>query len=515
MKRSRTQNSFINVMTGMGGYIINTLLGIVCRMVFTRTLSTDYLGISGLFGDVLKMLSLAELGIGSAIVYALYKPLAVDDKEKIASLVKFYGKCYRLIGVIVAVVGVALLPFLNIIVKEPPNISENLYVIYLVYIFNTSSTYFFSYRSSLLSAAQQNYLVVGLSYIQTILQSILQMIVLYTTHNYMLYLMIQIVGIFIYNVTISYVAKKKFPYIADKDIKPLKKEEKKGLFDNVRYLIVIKVCGMLVNSTDNMIISYFKGLSTVGLSSNYTLLSSTLNALLVQVFNGINASIGNHNALEDKAKRKKLFDCVNFANFWLFGWAAIGIVVCSTDIVKVFFGENYVLGISIPIALAVNFYIQGMQNAVWSYKNTLGLFKYGRYLLIATAILNLGLSIWWGNKWGLFGIYLATSVSRLLTNAWYDPYMVHKYAFGMKVWGYYAKYIVYAVIICITCGICYFTCSFIHISPIVDMLLKLIVCTIIPNLIFSLFFFRTEEFKYLKNTVLGFMNRFKKKISRS
>ena len=162
--RSRTEYSILNIITGLGGYATNTILGLICRMVFTRTLSAEYLGISGLFTNILTMLSLAELGIGSAIVYALYKPLAENNKEKIASLVQFYGKCYRIIGVIVATVGVALMPFLGLLIKEQPAIKESLYLIYAIYLFNTASTYFFSYRSSLIAAAQQNYIVTGINY---------------------------------------------------------------------------------------------------------------------------------------------------------------------------------------------------------------------------------------------------------------------------------------------------------------------------------------------------------------
>lgn len=171
-------------MTGLGGYAINTILGLICRMVFTRILSADYLGVNGLFTNILTMLNLAELGIGSAIVYALYKPLAENDEEKVASLVKFYGSCYKVIGIVVATIGIILMPFLNVLINGHPAIKENLYVIYALYLFNTASTYFFSYRSSLITAAQQNYVVVGVSYLITIIQSIIQMVWLIVTHEY-------------------------------------------------------------------------------------------------------------------------------------------------------------------------------------------------------------------------------------------------------------------------------------------------------------------------------------------
>lgn len=506
-KKSRTQYSILNIVTGLGGYAVNTILGLVCRMVFTRTLARDYLGISGLFTNILSMLSLAELGIGSAIVYALYKPLATDDKDKIASLVHFYGQCYKVIGLVVGLVGLALMPFLNVLIREQPAIKESLYLIYSIYIFNTASTYFFSYRSSLLMAAQQNYLVTGINYLVTISQSVIQMIWLQVTHAYIGYLIIQSVGSLVYNVVISYVAKRKYPCIAEKNIKPLPKEEKHSLIRNVRALVVWKLSGLLVNSTDNIIITFFDGLAAVGLSSNYTLLSGTLKTLLNTVFNGISASVGNLNAIESKEKKMAMFYTINFANFWLFGWAAIGIAVVSSDIVKLMFGSSYVLPTNIPFVIALNFYMVGMQSAVWTYKNTMGLFRRGRYLLILTAAINLVCSIWLGKMWGLFGILFATAISRALTNTWYDPYAVFKYGLEERVYPYFLRYFKYAGIEILTGVLCFWTCSKIQFGLFSNVVLKFIICCIIPNAVFFVSFFRTAELKYYINLLSRLINR--------
>lgn len=509
-KKSRTEYSVLNIITGLGGYALNTVLGLVCRMVFTRTLSAEYLGVSGLFTNILSMLSLAELGIGSAIVYALYKPLAVDDKEKVASLVKFYGQCYRVIGVVVAVIGVALMPFLHLLIDEP-NIQENIYLLYGLYLFNAASTYFFSYRASLLMAAQQNYIVTGVNYIITVAQSVLQIIWLFATHHYIGYLIIQCVCVFIYNIVVSYIAQKEYPYIAEKNIKPLDKDEKGALVRNIRALVIWKLCGLLVNSTDNIIITFFNGLATVGLASNYTLLSGTLNSLLNQLFNGITASVGNLNAVESKEKKIAMFNIINLANFWLFGWASIGIFVVSTDIVRLLFGSSYVLPLSIPFVIALNFYMVGMQNAVWTYKNTMGLFRQGRYLLIVTAAINLVCSIWLGKMWGLFGILFATAISRALTNTWYDPYAVFKYGLEEKVSIYFKKYGQYALILLLAGAICYGICALIHISALVDVILKFVICCVVPNLVFFLCFHKKEEFQYFRDLTYRVFRRIFKK----
>lgn len=507
-KKTRTDYSMLNIIAGMGGYAVNLIMGVICRMVFTRTLAADYLGINGLFTNILTMLSLAELGIGSAIGYALYRPLANDDKPKIASLMKFYARCYYVIGAVVAVLGICLMPFLHLLIQDPPAIKENLYIIYLLYLFNTSSTYFFSYRGALLTAAQQNYLVVGISYLVMITQSIVQIVLLLTTRNYMLYLIILVIGSLCYNFIISYVAKKKFPYIVGSDVPSLQSSEKKELISNVRALTIWKLSGLLVNQTDNIIITYFNGLITVGLASNYTLLSGTLTSLLNLIFNGITASVGNHNALETQEHKYSLFKSINLANFWLFGWAAIGIFVCSTDLVNLLFGKTYTLSIEIPLIIAVNFYMVGMQSAVWTYKNTMGIFRQGRYLLFLTAVINLVASIWLGKIWGLFGILFASALSRLFTNTWYDPYAIHKYGFGRSVFPYYLRYVMYTIILVATGTVCFLVCKMLHFSLVINIILKIILCSIIPNVVFLLCFAWTPEFQYL----LSFVKRVMAKI---
>ena len=506
-KKTRTEYSLLNTATGIGGHVINIVLGIVCRMFFTRTLSAEYLGISGLFHNILSMLSLAEMGIGSAIVYALYKPLAENDEEKIATLVQFYGKCYRAIGIFVAVVGFALMPFLDVLIREQPNIKESLRLIYCLYLFNTASTYFFSYRSSLITASQRHYIVLGLSYIITILQSVFQIIWLLLTHRYIGYLIISSLGTLVYNFTISYIAKRQFPYIVGKNVKPLEKEEKNKLVRNVRALMIWKVSGKLVNSTDNIIITYFKGLVSVGLASNYTLLSGTLKSLVMLLFDGLGASIGNLNAIESKEKRMSMFYKINFANFWFFGWASIGIFVVSSDLVNLFFGSKYVLPQNIPFVVALNFYMVGIQNAVWSFQNAMGLFRQGRYMLLGTAALNLVFSIWLGTYWGLFGIYIATAISRLCTNTWYDPYKVFKHGFGESVLPYYIKRLQYVLIIVVTGGVCYFVANLFTGSLLFNAVYKFVVCCIIPNGVFYVLFHKKPEFIYYVNLLKRLLSR--------
>lgn len=498
-EKSRTENSIMNITTGLFGQGLQVLLSFINRMAFIRCLSADYLGLNGLFTNVLSVLSLAELGIGSAIVYALYKPLAEKDEKKIIAYMNFYARAYRTIGIVVAVAGIIMLPFLNVIINLPYQIHENIYVLYCISLFNTSITYFFSYKSSLLIADQKNYVVLLCSYCTSFAQTLFQIIILLLTRNYILYLLVQTVCGMIYNIWISRVADKSYPFLSNAKYR-LTSNEKGSLVRDIRALVITKLSGVLVNNTDNILITFFKGLATTGVTSNYVLLVNTLNNLLNQIFNGLTASVGNLNAVATKEKKYFMFKVVNLANFWLFGWATIGFVFLSSIIVNLFFGSQYVLEMDIVIIMAVNFYTVGMQNAVWTYRGTLGLFRYGRYLLLVTAALNLFLSVVLGQRFGVFGILLATFISRVLTNIWYDPFAVFKHGLHLNPIKYlyiYFKYIgILSFTICIIFG-----CSKIFKSDI----WLVVLCVIVPNIVFYITLKNTEEFTYVKNMVQKFV----------
>ena len=510
MNKSRSYYSVLNILTGLGGYAVNTIVGFICRIIFVRCLSEDYLGINGLFSNVLSILSLAELGIGSAIGYALYKPLAEHDEEKITSLMHFYSKAYKVIGLVVGFIGILIMPFMNVIIRTAPSIDENLKIIYLLYLFNTASTYFFSYRSALLMTAQQSYLVTGISYIQTILQSVLQIAYLLIFKEYYGYLIIQTIGIFLYNIIISKVAVKKYPYIANKAASPLSKDEKKKITQNVRDLTIYKISSLMVNSTDNIIITFFDGLSSTGLTSNYTLFTGTLTTLLSHIFNGVSASIGNFNALHTPKEREQLFYDFNLANFWLYGWASIGVLCVSSDLVRFFYGDHYVMENAIPAALALNMYMVGMQTAVWTFKNTQGIFKYGRFMQMITAGLNIIFSLLLGKIWGAFGVLFASAIARGLTNTWYDPYCIFKYGFYSKFTNYVIRYLKFALveIVCIISSL--FICSKIKLAVFPAIIVKCFVCSIIFNGLSLLLFGRSQEMQFVFNKLTYIIHKFRR-----
>lgn len=505
-ERSRTEYSLINMLAGIGGYGLNILLSFLCRVVFTRCLGAEYLGINGLFADILSMLSLTELGIGTAMIYALYQPIARHDEEKIASYMKLYGTAYKAVGALIGVAGLAIMPFLTLIIRDAPDISESICLIYGLFLFSTASSYFFSYRSSMLIASQRNYIVVGIGYVVVVIQNILQIIVLAVGNSYLAYLIIQVLATFVSNVVISRKAVKDYPYIVQPNPKPLSKEEKQSLMKNVKAITVTKLSGILVNSTDNIVITFFNGLITTGFVSNYSLLTTTLNSLVNQIFTSVTASLGNLNAVESREQKFRVFKALNLANFWLYGWATVGFAVLSNDIVKLFFGAEFVIDTRISILLAVNFYMLGMQCVMGLYKSTMGLFRHGQYMLLSTAALNLIGDVILGQQFGVLGIFAATAFARLFTNTWFEPYVVYRHGLKVPPIAYLGRYLFFAGVLIVTTGICWWLCGLVG-----SVIFKFVLCVIVPNGIFLLVFGWWEEFRYLMRLFGGVLRKLRRR----
>ena len=509
-KFSRTEYSVFNIFASLFGYMINIILSFICRIVFVHCLNAEYLGLNGMFSNILSLLSLTELGIGTAMIYSLYKPISENDCDKICAYMRIYGIAYKVVGVIIGLVGLFLIPFLKILVGEAPSIPENIYLLYLLYLFSTASSYFLSYKSSIIIANQRNYIVLAISYSLVIVQNLVQIIILIVFKNYILYLIAQVLFTLLTNIFISIKADKDYPYIKNKSAYKLSKIEKWTLIKNIKALTVTKLSGILVNNTDNIVITYFNGLIATGIVSNYSLITNMLTSLTNQIFNSLSASLGNLNAKSDNEHKYTVFKSLNLINFWIYAWVTIGIIVLSNDIVGLFFGFDYVMKMEIPLILGINFYMVGMLNVVSLYKSTMGLFKYGQYVLLFTAFFNLIGDIILGSKYGILGIFVATAIARALTNVWYEPYVIFKHGFKRKMNSYILRYFFYLTILIITGIITYILCSIVKISYVVGLLIKLLICIVVPNCIFVLIFHNFPEFKYIFSSVKGLLAKFNK-----
>lgn len=506
-QRSRTENSIINSAMSIITQILTVVLNFVVKTVFIKMLSDEYLGVNGLFTNIITMLSLADLGIGIAIPYSLYKPLAEKDEHKIKILMNFYKKIYTIIGIVVLSIGLSLTPFLPYIIKDIPKNIPNLNLIYMLFVIHSASSYFFVYKKFLIDSDQKGYITSRIIFSFSTLLSIIQIILLVLTKDYVLFLLSSIILVVIQNIYISHKANVLYPYIQDKTSDKLEKKDVADIRKNVSSLFIYKIGTVITNGTDNIIISKFIGLIIVGFYSNYVLIINSITNLLNQVFNAITSSIGNLVVTTSKKRSKEVFDYLNFANFWLYALFSICLMVLINPFIQIWIGKKYVMNFSIVILLVINFYVLGMQSVTNSFRNAYGLFWKAKYRPIIMIIINIITSIILVQFIGIEGVLLGTLISRLLTTAWLDPYIIHKYGFESSSKKYYCDYVKYFAIFVVIAFMMEYIVSLITITNLMVWILVAITVFIFVNVLFILLFLRTKQFQYFVEKIKNIFNK--------
>ena len=405
MDTSRTEYVKKNILYGYISTVISSVFSIITRTIFVYVLGAEYLGVSGLFSNVLGVLSFTELGIGSAIVFSLYKPIAENDNEKIKSLISLYKRAYRLIAIVVTMIGLIIIPFLDYLVNTDIPMSE-IRVYYIIFLFNTVSSYFVTYKTSYVSALQKEYIVTNTTTIGTIVTNVIQIIFLVAGGNYLSYLLIAaIIGLLQKILTVMYL-NKKFPILTENDVKPLDTETKNIIWKNVKALIIHKIGDVSVNQTDNIIISAFVNTTAVGLLSNYTTLNTLVSMFTNRFFSSFTASFGNMLAKESVEKQKKIFDIYDLLGFWIYGFVLIAFVTLSQPFVQLWLGKKLLLDNVTMILYFVSLYLAGMTFIPYNFKVAAGRFNEDKWVAFCQAVVNLVVSIIAIKLIGLPGVFV-------------------------------------------------------------------------------------------------------------
>ena len=491
------KNSFFGVISKFGVLILQ----FICRTIFIKTLGEEYLGLNGLFVNVLTILSFAELGLGNAIIYNMYKPIANNDNKKVSQLLKLYRKSYNLIALFILVAGLICIPFLNSLVGEVKDIKENITLIYILFLLQSVTSYFLIYRRSLISANQKEYICSNADLFSEIIATILKIIILLVLKDYILYLVIQISRNIISNVILYFKSKKMYPEISERNVEALSKKEQKNIFINVKDVMLYKISSTINTGTDNIIITKLVNLSSVGLTDNYLLLINAINQILLKIMVSFTASIGNLNAKDSVENREKVFFDLTFIVTWIYGFSSVMLVTFLNKFINIWIGEEFLLSTSVVLALVLEFYISGVQYAGYNYAITTGLFKKAKWGAFSSAILNIILSLILGYKYGIFGVLLATGVSRLLAQTWLDPYLVFKYEFKKSSKTYFLKFARNFLFVAINTAICYTIFNKIIIISLTKLIICAILCTLLSNIIFLIMFYKTWEFSDMKKRI--------------
>lgn len=502
-EKGRLQKSMWNLAGGFAYRLLSMLTAFAVRTVFIKCLSEDYLGINGLYTNILNMLSLAELGFGTAMVYSMYKPLAEKDSEKLSQLLRLYRKVYSIMGTVILVLGLSLIPFLDVLIKNKPDV-EGLTFYYVMFLLNTVVSYwFFAYRNSVLQADQKAYIISNYNTAFNILKSVLQVIMLLLLHNYTVYLLAQIFCTIAENIALALKVKKAYPGVFRKKESELPKEDKTRIFRDVKALMLGKISFVTLSSSDTIIISAFIGVNWVGLLSNFTMIVDAITGVLTQITSAISASLGNFFAKENKEDGFKLFKRIEFMNFWLYGFSSIALFTLLNPFVTVWIGEKFTLSGLIVAALVIRFFVAGYMNTCQTFRSALGLFVQGQYKPIAVTLVNIALSILLAEPLGVAGVLLATSISRLFINMWYDPWVLHRDGFGKSVKPFYISYCLRIILLVAVSALMTVISKLIFAGgiTIVRFAIMTVLTAIIPNLIFLAVFFKTDEFRYFLNLV--------------
>lgn len=511
----RIKNSFRNILFGLGSQLISTILAFMTRTIFIKILSIDYLGINGLFTNILSLLSLANLGFNSAIIFSLYKPLNENNQEEIKAYMDIYSRVYKIVGVSIFIMGICLIPFLSKIVDMNLNIRENIYYIYILFLLDSSISYFYSYKQSILTANQQNFIISKIHTYFIIILNILQCILLIIFKSYLIILISQLIFRLMENIVISKKADKEFPYLNDKNIqKKLSKEKKKQLIKNVYSMFLYKISGTVINSTDNIVISHFVGITYTGIYSNYVLIISTIQTFLSYIFSSITASVGNLIVSNEENKKEFIFKEIFFLAFWIYGICSIAFYILINNFIRIWIGDNYILDNLTVIIIVINFYTGGMQSSSTIYRDTTGLFSVGKYRPIVATIINLVISILLAPILGIAGVILGTIISRLAIYFWVDPYVIYSKIFRKSVKEYFGDYIVKLLLILII-GVVTFSLTkvFNSTSIFTNLIIDIVICLFIPNSIMILIYKDNEYFKYTKNIFKSILNIRSKNLS--
>lgn len=504
----RGKQAIKNSIIGAGAQIITMLIAFITRKLFVFYLGIEILGINGVVLNILNMLSLAELGVGTAITYNLYKPLVEKDENTIRGLMNLYRRVYQIIGISILIIGIILMFLLDFIIKESTISKDFIRLTYIIQLISIVSTYFFAYKRTLIYADQKQYIVTIYDTVINIICSLIRIIVLALFKNYILYLIIQIIQIIISNLLISNKCNKMYPYLKLKNKVTYKGKNK--LFKDTQDVLFGKIAGYIYSSTDNLVISSFIGVKYVGMISNYNFVSAAVKSIIGSLIAPIQPIIGNYlNDIDNKVNTANILNCYTFIRYIFASICIVPLIVLIHPFIQVWIGKEYIMSINIIILISIDLYISIVHGPLGEYINGLGLFKYEKYVSIIGAIVNLSISIILSKYIGIEGVLIGTVISQIFF--WIGRgYIVFKYYFeGMNI-GYFVKNLSYIIVIIIQIIIVNRVSNQIIEEPnmfklIIVGILSIIICTVINLAVYK----KTTEYMYIKDMIIKIVSKSK------
>lgn len=520
-KNSRTTNTIFNFTSSIGGQLITILMHFVVRTVFINTLGKSYLGISGLFSNILSMLALAEFGVGSAIIFKLYKPIADEDHQRIAILMKFYKVVYRVVGSAIGIIGLILIPFLPIIISDYDRLEQlgiNAVFILILYLLKSVVSYlFFAYKSAIIKANQKEYLITVIGYFFTVGSTLLQIVSLLIYPSFTIYVTIMVIQVIVQNVVYAKLADKMYPYINERTEEKLSRTEIKETLKDCAALFLYELNDVVLKATDNIVLSMFVGLNIVAEYSNYYILYNTINSLFNKIFNSMSHSLGNLNASEGKEKGYPVLESTILITAIIGATAGIGIFVVADELIETWIGNDWVIEQPFSLLMGFEIFTMAFRLCVSKFRTTLGLFQQAKFRPIAGMIINLVVSVILVQSLGIVGVLIGTVTSDWTTTMWIDPLVIHKYGYNneYRVSVYFFKLFKYLAIACVMGAVNYLVCThFLTGYGWFSVIVHAVICGITVPAAYVLLNIHSKEGKYVYKLTVTTWNNFMKKVKK-
>lgn len=502
MVLSRSKHAVQNVIAGMVYKFCSVSFPFIIRTLMIENLGAEYLGLSNLFSSILQVLSLAELGFGSAVVFSMYKPIAENNNELICALYAFYRKVYRVIGCVVLVTGLLIMPALPYLIKGTYPDDVNLYILYLIYLGNTVISYWmFAYKESLLIAHQHSDVSYKISTVATLGMYILQIMSLILVKNYYVYIVFLPISTVVINIIRSRVVDRMYPEIVCKG--NLISEEKNGLYKRITGLLLFKISGICRNSFDSIVLSAFLGLFILTKYQNYFCILTAVVSMLAIIQDSIAAGIGDSIASEDVEKNYRDFNVLYLIYNWIVGWCTVCLICLFQPFIKIWVGEKFLFPFYMVILFGIYFYSQQIGNVAALYRQAAGLWWEDKVRPMVEALANLVLNVLAVKYWGAMGVLLSTIITIVLINLPWASHILFKHYFKMDAKKYWIKMIFGTVPVALAVSVTYVVCQLVNMEGISALLFRGIICCVVPNLVFLLIYFKDSDFK----RAIGIMKR--------
>lgn len=493
--KSRKENALYSSVAGLTQQLLSIICAFIFRTFFLHVLSREYLGIEGLFSNLIQFFSLAELGIGTAIIYRMYKPFADKDVDKIEAYLNFYKIAYHGIALVVFILGVSIYPFLKYIIhmeEIPSNVDITL--VYFLFLIQSVSSYLFIYKQSLYIANQQSYIIAIYNTLINVISTIVKILILYITFDYVFTLTSSILITLIFNFLFNMYIDRYFS-LANRYKNKLSRAEIKSIVNDTFGLLCHNIGSVVVNGTDNIVLSAFISLSAVGMYDNYTIIVRGIFGIINKALQSFIPSIGNLNCKYDKSKVYDVYLRVLFVNLWISSFSTICLYCLLNRFIYIWLDSTYIFNKEIVMSICILFYIQASRLTSNSFISGCGLFMKDKIRPLIESLLNIIISIWLANQIGIAGVIIGTIVSGVVTYYWREPYLLIKEIFGYLDSRFWTMEVIWPIM---TIVLSFAFSNIIAVIPLdlYGFILSTIIVFIGSNIFLILLWNRSKEYKY-------------------